>query len=514
MKNGKEDLVSAISPIDEKVIELQRKFDEAFDNQNVDILISTIEDAKTILDTTSLNSISIAALYYSIATTYSDLQFFSEKFQNENTQDTIVFYFRKSIDCLNEADKADLDNSYRQGLKLNLFTNYANTLNRNGRTIEALQYYQKALDINPDFAMAEGNCGIAFTTYANETFIPQHKELLNYVAYTLLKSSLSKKNQLHPSASKQFERYLSIYDPDDMERLEKEINFTDCQLGDTEEEKNYREWLLYNRLYLNAMNDLPFLEKSMATDVLHLPSMLMNKSEGLEYKYHSMFNELKQEFISARYNFYESSQLERPPHFADKNTHLVNTLDYTQHSLRLERLKLSYRSLYSLFDKVAYFLNEYFGLGIKERDITFRSIWNSEKKGKRGYKYKNVLQYDKNHPLKAIYWLFKDLYVKTYKSPSPHAKKLNTIRNALEHKYVKVYSSDFSEGIDIKNESNLFAISEDILEEYTLQLLKMVRELLIYLSLSVHIHEQQSYYATEESYPSIHLQQVEDDWKY
>lgn len=143
MKNGKEDLVSAISPIDEKVIELQRKFDEAFDNQNVDILISTIEDAKTILDTTSLNSNSIAALYYSIATTYSDLQFLSEKFQNENTQDTIVFYFRKSIDCLNEADKADLDNPYRQGLKLNLFTNYANTLNRNGRTIEAYNIIKK-----------------------------------------------------------------------------------------------------------------------------------------------------------------------------------------------------------------------------------------------------------------------------------------------------------------------------------------------------------------------------------
>ncbi|WP_428985652.1 LA2681 family HEPN domain-containing protein [Vagococcus lutrae] len=59
--------------------------------------------------------------------------------------------------------------------------------------------------------------------------------------------------------------------------------------------------------------------------------------------------------------------------------------------------------MYSLFDKTAFFLNEYFDLGIKERDITFRSICKSDKKGRCGYSYKNTLPYQKIHALKAIY---------------------------------------------------------------------------------------------------------------
>lgn len=515
MKNTNEEKIPLETPFDDKVLELQAKFDNALDEQNIDELKLTIDEALQVLATMSLNSISNASLFYSIATTYSDLEMYSEDYQNEDTQEKILFYFRKSLDAIHEFGKLDNANPYYLGLQLELYTNYANSLNRLGRTVEAIRYYHKALDINPSFGMAVGNCGIAYITYANIVYDPSHRDILHHFAYNQLRFTLSEKEQLHSQAIEYFTYYVSIYDKDyKKEVLEKELNFDMYSLGDTENEIEYRTWVLHKHLYLNPLNDLQITDSFIATDILHLPNMRMKVSDGLNYKYHDMFNVLKQEYISARFNFFECTQLTTEVHFADKETHLINTLDYTSFSLRLEKLKLSYRSLYSLFDKVAYFLNDYFDLGIKERDINFRSIWKSEKKGKYGYTYRNTLPYLKNHSLKAIYWLFKDLFVKLYSSPSPHAKELNMLRNALEHKYVKVYSSIFYEKENRTNQSNSFEITEEALEEYTLQLLEMVRELLIYLSLSIHINEQQSILDKEEFCPPINLYELDDEWKY
>lgn len=502
------------NPFDTKVLELQKKFDSALDNQSVTELCTTIDEALKLLSSTSLNSISKASLYYSIATTYSDLEMYSKEYQNENNQEKIIFYYRKSLESIEEFGLTDSSNPYYLGFKLDLYTNYANSLDRIGRTIEAIRYYQKALAINPKFGMALGNCGIAYITYANLMYDLSHRNILHHFAFNYLTTTLTNKSELHPQSIKYFSYYLDSYSNSFKEEfLEKELHFDTFSLGDVENEIDYRTWVLNEHLYLNPMNDLHVTDSFIATDILHLPNMRMKISDGINYKFHSMYNLLKQEYISARFNFFECTQLAEGMHYADKETHIINTLDYSSFSIRLEKLKLSYRSLYSLFDKTAYFLNEYFDLGIKERDITFRSIWNSKKTGKYGYNYKNTLPYKTNSALNAIYWLFKDLFVKLYSSPSPHAKELNMLRNALEHKFANIYLNGFYDRQSAAKKNSSFDISEDILEEYTLQLLKMVRELLIYLSLSVHINEQQK--TTDDEFcPPINIYEIDDELKF
>ncbi|HGM4082865.1 TPA: LA2681 family HEPN domain-containing protein [Listeria monocytogenes] len=502
------------NPLDKKVSELQTKFDNALDLQDIKTLETVLEEALQTLSTADLNSISKASLYYSIATTYGDLEMYSKEYQTEKNQEKQIFYFRKSLDSINEFGISDPENPYYLGFKLNLYTNYANSLSRIGRTIEAIKYFQKALAISPNFGMALGNSGIAYISYANIMSDTNHANIFHHVAYKLLKNTLSNEENLHSQAKQYFAYYLSLYDDDFKEKfLETELNFDSFSLGETEDEVNYRTWVLNNRLYLNPMNDLPFTDNFIATDILHLPSMRMKISDGINYKFHSMFNNLKQEFISARFNFFECSQLENDTHYADKETHILNTLDYTSFSIRQEKLKLSYRSLYSLFDKVAYFLNEYFDLGIKERDINFRSIWKEKKTGRNGYEYRNILPLEKNRALSGIHWLFKDLFIKLYESPSPHAKELNTLRNGLEHKFVNVYLDIFYDKDSESVETDSINISEESLEKFTYQLLNMVRELLIYLSLSVHINEQQFTGDKDEFVPPFIISELEDDWK-
>ena len=77
------------------------------------------------------------------------------------------------------------------------------------------------------------------------------------------------------------------------------------------------------------MNDLgPF--PIAAHDVLCLPSIVVGIGEGPYYV--GFYNQMKQEFTSARYLYYEAITTEKI-HFSDKGVLLMNTLDYPSYSL-------------------------------------------------------------------------------------------------------------------------------------------------------------------------------------
>ncbi|RKJ13923.1 hypothetical protein D7X33_48535, partial [Butyricicoccus sp. 1XD8-22] len=167
-----------------------------------------------------------------------------------------------------------------------------------------------------------------------------------------------------------------------LEFLEEPYEFEEYSLGDSEEEINYRNWCLENTLFLNTLNDA-FPYTVSANDILHLPNIVTKIDEGP--KYHGLFNQIKQEYVSARFMVYDALS-SQGAHFSDKDVHLVNTLDYPTYGISIEKMKYSYRSLYSLFDRIAFFINEYFGIGIKDRDVSYRSIWQGRiNKGKNSY---------------------------------------------------------------------------------------------------------------------------------
>ena len=208
--------------------------------------------------------------------------------------------------------------------------------------------------------------------------------------------------------------------------------------------------------------------------------------------FQGFFNQIKQEYLTARYLFYnyKFELSEEDLHFSDKGRHLINTFDYPQHGFRYEQLKNSFKMLYSLFDKIGYFLNEYFKLGKDQNKVYFKNIW---------FKNKNIntnIEKLKNNPLRGLYFLSKDLFSndgsdKEYlEAADPEANKIYDLRNNLEHKYCKIHWLRPDEPKEeLRDDTLAYTITEDEFSEKTYKLLHFVREAVIYLSLAVHVEE-------------------------
>lgn len=302
--------------------------------------------------------------------------------------------------------------------------------------------------------------------------------------------------------------------------LKTPYKFNEMALGETEEEKNYRKWCLQNKLYLNTLNDV-FNRSLVAHDCIHLPNIVTNIHVGV--KFHGLFNQLKQEYVSARYMIYDGIS-NRSEHYSDKEVYMYNTLDYPVYGLAIEKIKCAYRSLYSLFDRIAYFINDYYEIGIKERDVSYRSIWMSKRTGKYGYNFdrdlKNYMTENStyNHPLIGLYWLYKDIGKKKVKYDylDPSIKQISEIRNSLEHRYLKVHDIMFSPEFESSLKDSLaMSISFSELKHAAMDLLNYAREAIILLVLTVHREEQirDRGRDPEVLIAPMYLVKYEDEWK-
>ena len=57
---------------------------------------------------------------------------------------------------------------------------------------------------------------------------------------------------------------------------------------------------------------------------------------------------------------------------------LTNTFDYPAYGLAVEQVRTAYRVAYSLFDKIAFFLNDYFSLNIPLSQVSFGRVWKDK----------------------------------------------------------------------------------------------------------------------------------------
>ena len=282
-----------------------------------------------------------------------------------------------------------------------IYTNLGNLMDNIGRFIEGIEYRDEALNINPKFGMAIGNKGLSYIWYA--PFLPDknHQAIFYHEAYRLLKTALQ--CQLEPGAPEGFQKaMLPIESMLKMEYLNKKLNLNPTYRGSNDEIK-YKTWCVQNLLYLNPLNDLGDYSIA-AKDDLIIPTGDMRVDYGINC--HTFFNHLKQEFVAARYLYYNGIT-ENRIHFSDRDIVFGETYDRPLFSLASEKIKISFRLSYSIFDKIAFFLNYYFNLNLKERDIYFRSIWYENRK--KNHEEKQILSVfldkNKNLPLIGLFWL-------------------------------------------------------------------------------------------------------------
>ncbi|MBE0497194.1 MAG: hypothetical protein IBX45_12320 [Campylobacterales bacterium] len=411
-----------------------------------------------------------------------------------------IYYFRKVIQQ-KDFEKLDLS------LQLAVYVNLGNAFSHYGRTINAIKYFDKAIALkiwhksvvnHPNYFMALINKGLAFEYYSSLDYDDGHKELFIKIAYKNFKEAMpivdkylekdyfdrEYYQEIKHNILSRLNEYKGRFSIDDLENIECFLNY---KTKFSKNEDKYRKWCLLHKLFLNSLNDLGYYDIS-THDPLNLPNLITKIEEGFP-KIVTNFNQLKQEYISYRHLLFEGVH-EKTPKYYDKETSITDDYDYNLYNINIEKMKIAFRGFYSIFDKIANFLNEYFNLKIDEKKIDFRKVWSDKN---------SLLVFNKteNLALRGLYLMSKDLFFakndekskEFIESLEAEAQKINDIRNHLEHKFISIKLLDTEQFETHKERNRNFAITEDELQQKTIHLAQLAREAIIYLSFVVHAEE-------------------------
>ena len=389
--------------------------------------------------------------------------------------------------------------------KSQIWTNLGNLYSHLGRLSEALNAWNRALEYTPNFGMAIGNMGQCIYKYGGAIFEEKLRRIFLHTSYQLLKQAASLDTS-QDDAKMEYNKILkSIESVNKPEIFAKNIIYNDILQNEPENLICYWQWCLSHKLVLNPLNDL-ITHNSAAYDTLGLPSIHIEGDNRPQSKidfYFSMFNEIKQQYASARYFIYKGT-FRSNTHFSDKNNLLAMKTDYSNYSYNLELMKAGFKQCYSILDKIAYFMNEYLNLGINKKRIYFSSMWEDDKSNIR-----NVFTDNYNPFFKALYWLSKDL--KTSKDKlNPDAEAIAELRNFMEHKSLNIV--DYCDSISTTEDKLTLTISREDFENKSISLLALVRSAIIYFLHGIHFRESQKPENTGLYVPMEYMS-LDDDWK-
>lgn len=418
-------------------------------------------------------------------------------------------------------------------------TNLGNVLSSQGRCFCAQYYWDKAIEIdNNCVALIAKASNILFRT--EQLYDDSHRFIHYFCANNLILEANKNIDLLEVEQKKPLQTDGRLYTFQQWYHQsfkDEDFNFLKehSEKYNTKQEYRYLDWVAQNKLFINDLNDL-LNNEIVFQDVLGLPSMIQKINSALTLKeslvFHSNFDELRNEFTYARFLAFQAYEIKvDSEHFYNKTySHIYDTL-HAIDSLKTSHMKASFRILYSIFDKIAYFVAKYFNLQIEDWKISFQKIFG-EYKGE-SFKPNKVFKDSKNYFIHSLFYILREIEGNSKISAfyqNIEICKLAKIRNHLEHRSFRIID-DFGYELNTKyNHSGEFEyqellIKKDELEENNLQssdeyleiiekikekeirskyilempisefeqslidLARLVRNSLMYLSLAVHYEE-------------------------
>ena len=281
-------------------------------------------------------------------------------------------------------------------------------------------------------------------------------------AKALLKRCLDNP-ELYGSAAQMYEIIKDWETPD--------INLDVSVEYDKTEEGDYNQWVNHNWLRLNAYNDINPNSVLSQDDSLYFKGVYSPKTDlDFGYRMFTLLNEIKQEYVSARYLLYRYFIDSGSQHYSDKHVWLADNLDYVDYSYNLEIAKSAFRALYSILDKIAYALNEYLDLGLNARSVSFKDVWFSDKKTRK--LRKQVLDMKLNYSLSGLLFIRNDIYGGNENFlQDESAVRLQAIRNAMEHRSISIVANGAFDDSGL-----VLKVSRKDFEDIGLSLIRTVRQ--------------------------------------
>jgi len=383
---------------------------------------------------------------------------------------------------LNNSDLQNAKRHFRQGLKLNprsdlkvrILVNYGNCLDTLGRGMEALYCYDDALKINPEYSMAIGNRALAKVFLANvsgafrvETYIKAYQE----IKLVIENDDLIATGGL--SANESFRRELTKIEGrfKDKSVLQQKLKEAKSKLEFASDfEREYIEFCRKYKLFLNFHTGT----HDDADSILDSAFIRIITPVGDDTTFYSLskkLNEIKEDFLVSKLLLVQSQFKRDDLNSISKKVAFVNTLDYANNNIYSGLLKSAFKNCFNILDKIAFFVNDYLGLNMKDSSISFHRIWEKAKTVKEEIRTTN------NISLFALYDTHLDL---------DSDKRLSKWRNSMTHRKLTVYDSTLT-GWDEKEDNENIGY-ETMLSE-TIKLMQLARSAIIYLMNFVEIEE-------------------------
>jgi tetratricopeptide (TPR) repeat protein len=434
--------------------------DIGFGLKNSKIVREGIDKGEKLLKDPSCKDLK-ANLYYNCANGYMSI------YQIE--------YDKKRGEAIKELNNFDFK------LRNQLWTNYGNCLDSLGRGIEALYAYEEALKIDSNFSMALGNKAKAMRFFADISGI--YRVAVYIKSYQMLKSILENEDLIEfggIAAKRSFENEIKQIEKKfkDKSLLSKNLEHPQYDLTHaTSFETFYIEFCSKHKLFLNFHIHEDKCEASIV-DPIFISLITSVDDNKTFYDLAKYINQIKEDYATARLLLVQSQFKRVDFNNISKRTTFVDTLDYSIFNIYLGLLKSAFKDAYNILDKIAQFINEYYGLGIKD-DIYFKKIWQYEV-SKKVWKIRPKIINSKNISLYSLYDIFLDF-------KSGYYGKIREIRNALTHERLVIYDSSILTKWDNKNDK--YNIGYDTMLSQTIKILQLIKSSIIYLINFVQLEE-------------------------
>ncbi|MDE1224809.1 LA2681 family HEPN domain-containing protein [Vibrio aestuarianus] len=373
----------------------------------------------------------------------------------------VIIHFKKALNALKNRN---IDDECQIALTSQIETNYGNYLSQQGRFMCAKRHWKNAINLN--------NQPIAHTAmYDNELYLSHcisHDEQKAIYHQFLAYKSLCERLKL-PNNQAYFNDSHYIFDDEKTQNFKQwfEEQYTldyfkkFYKKNDKELSKkvvNYLHWCGEKNLFIDEL-EIDELPEAIFPDSLSLPSISSRLNMTLAYHeelvYHANFDEIKNDFCYARYLIFSASNIPNDEvSFFNNTFKKTDDLTHTIDNIKAQQLKSAFKILYSLFDKIAYFISHYYDLNDIEKDqqISFENLFKKPNSGKGNKEWKphDKLKDSKNQFLHALFYILKDLRdIKDQESISewlnPDLVKICEIRNYIEHRSFKLIDSLYSD---------------------------------------------------------------------
>lgn len=351
-----------------------------------------------------------------------------------------------------------------KNIKPQYYVNLANSLDQSGRNREALIWYDKALSIDNKFSKALINKGLAleyFAELSNENTI----KLLDTARNCYFSAAINGQDERDieysfkkVSAINHFLKNLGFDD-------DKIQNYNQVHKEEYKDHSNYWKWCLSSNLVLSEHSLYCKCVGSGKDDLSIITTRNVFDLEDRDIEQENLLNHIKSEYYFARSLLYQSVGYKYS--YKTYNGVFTDLNDGTNHNIKIEYLRNSFRLCFGILDKIARGICNQFELADPNENIYFHNFWQPKNEIECGCekRWKKINDIKDNVGLVALYSFAKDLEFDTgewdfYKN----------YRNTLEHGLFIIKDDEFND--ELINERNLKTVKYSDFKTHTLQMLQ------------------------------------------